>query len=103
MLIRYTDYFNKRTIFDLLTDCIVFAASLFYVAAIAALIVLRRKQPDLPRPFRTPFYPWTPVLYILAYLWFILSILISQPIEGIFGILLIVIGIPYFLRRNPSP
>jgi APA family basic amino acid/polyamine antiporter len=103
LLIRYTDYFNKRTIFDLLTDCIVFAASLFYVAAIAALIVLRRKQPDLPRPFRTPFYPWTPVLYILAYLWFILSILISQPIEGIFGILLILVGIPYFLRRNPSP
>jgi APA family basic amino acid/polyamine antiporter len=65
--------------------------------------VLRRKQPDLARPFRTPWYPWTPVLYIVAYLWFILSILFEQPIEGVFGILLILIGIPYFmLRAKPT-
>lgn len=102
LLIQYTEYFNKRTIFDLLTDCIVFAASLFYTASIAALIVLRRKQPDRTRPFRTPGYPWTPILYIIAYLWFILSILYEQPIEGLFGILLILIGIPYFLRRAKS-
>ena len=103
VLIQTTDYFRDRTIFDLLTDCIVFAASLFYTAAIAALIVLRRKQPDLARPFRTPWYPWTPVLYIVAYLWFILSILFEQPIEGVFGILLILIGIPYFmLRAKPT-
>lgn len=100
LLIQYTEYFNKRTIFDLLTDCIVFAASLFYTAAIASLIVLRRKQPDAPRPFRTPGYPWTPLLYIAAYLWFIVSILYEQPIEGLFGIGLIVIGIPYFMRRT---
>lgn len=103
LLIQYTSYFQKRTIFDLLTDCIVFAASLFYTAAIAAVIVLRRKQPALHRPFRTPGYPWTPILYILAYLWFILSILYEQPVEGVFGILLILIGIPYFFKRNRSP
>ncbi|MEY2612672.1 MAG: Serine/threonine exchanger SteT [Planctomycetota bacterium] len=102
LLIEFTDYFHKRTIFDLLTDCIVFAASLFYTAAIASLIVLRYKQPGLARPFRTPGYPWTPLLYIVAYGWFILSILREQPVEGLFGILLILIGIPYFMHRTRS-
>ena len=103
LLIQFTEYFQERTIFDLLTDCIVFAASLFYTAAIAALIVLRRKQPDVLRPFRTPCYPVTPILYLIAYTWFIVSILFKQPIEGIFGILLILIGIPYYLRRTHLP
>ena len=80
-----------------------FAASLFYTAAIAALIVLRRKQPDVLRPFRTPGYPVTPILYLIAYTWVIVSILFKQPIEGIFGILLILIGIPYYLRRTHLP
>jgi APA family basic amino acid/polyamine antiporter len=99
-LIQSTDYFRERTIFDLLTDCIVFAASLFYTLAIASLIVLRRTQPTAPRPFRTPGYPWTPILYLTAYSWFILMILAKQPIEGLFGILLILIGIPYYLHRS---
>ena len=99
-LIQSTDYFRERTIFDLLTDCIVFAASLFYTLAIASLIVLRRKQPNTPRPFRTPGYPWTPILYLIAYSWFILMILAKQPIEALFGILLILIGIPYYLHRS---
>lgn len=100
LLIAYTDYFHRRSVFDLLTDCIVFAASLFYTAAIAAVIVLRKKQPDTSRPFRTPGYPWTPLIYIIAYTWFILSILLEQPVEGLFGILLILLGIPYYMRRT---
>jgi APA family basic amino acid/polyamine antiporter len=100
LLIQFTNYFEKRTIFDLLTDCIVFAASLFYTAAIAALIVLRRKQPEHPRPFRTPWYPWTPILYIIAYAWFIVSILQEQPVEGVMGLFLIALGIPYFFHRS---
>jgi APA family basic amino acid/polyamine antiporter len=102
MLIHYTNYFQKRTVFDLLTDCIVFAASLFYTAAVAAVLVLRRKQPNVDRPFRTPGYPWIPVFYIVAYLWFILSILYEQPVEAVFGIVFILIGIPYFFHRNHS-
>jgi APA family basic amino acid/polyamine antiporter len=100
LLIQFTNYFEKRTIFDLLTDCIVFAASLFYTAAIAALIVLRRKQAGHARPFRTPWYPWTPILYLIAYAWFIVSIVQEQPVEGVMGLLLIALGIPYFFHRS---
>lgn len=100
LLIQFTNYFENRTIFDLLTDCIVFAASLFYTAAIAAVIVLRRKQPEHARPFRTPWYPWTPVLYLIVYAWFIVCILMKQPVEGLIGILLIAAGLPYFLHRS---
>lgn len=99
-LIQWTEYFRERSIFDLLTDCIVLAASLFYSAAIAALVVLRRKQPMLLRPFRTPWYPLTPLVYLVVYAWFMASIIQEQPMEGLIGFCLIVAGIPYFYRRT---
>jgi APA family basic amino acid/polyamine antiporter len=104
-LIHNTDYFHKRSIFDLLTDCIVFAASIFYLLAVGALLVLRRSQPDHPRPFRTPGYPWVPLAYLVTYTWFIGAILLAQPIEATFGLGLILLGVPYFyhrLQRNPA-
>jgi basic amino acid/polyamine antiporter, APA family len=104
LLIQTTPYFQSRSIFDLLTDCIVFAASLFYTAAVAAVLRLRYLQPNHPRPFRTPWYPWIPILYLLTYAWFIVSIFQGQPIEALFGLALIGLGIPYFFwkhRRSP--
>ena len=36
------------------------------IFAVAAVFVLRRKMPDAPRPFRTPIYPWVPLLFVLG-------------------------------------
>src|SRR6185503_16375044 len=38
----------------------------FYALAVAAVFVLRRKRPDLERPYKTAVYPWTPVIVLLA-------------------------------------
>lgn len=40
----------------------VFGALTLYALSMIALLRLRRKEPDLPRPFKTPFYPWLPIL-----------------------------------------
>jgi APA family basic amino acid/polyamine antiporter len=37
-----------------------------FVIVAAGIVVLRRTEPDLPRPFRTPWVPWTPILTVLA-------------------------------------
>ncbi len=52
--------------FDQLTDGFVLTTWMFFVPAAASIFVFRRKMPDAPRPFRAPFYPWTPLLFIAA-------------------------------------
>jgi len=52
--------------FEQLTDTFVLGIWPFYAAGAAAVYILRRKQPDLPRPYRTLGYPVTPALFILA-------------------------------------
>ena len=98
ILVNNAEYFRERSVFDLLTNCVVFAASLFYTAAIAALILLRRNRPAATRPFRTPGYPVTPIAYLIVYLWFMACVLLDQPFEALFGLLLILAGIPAFYR-----
>lgn len=45
-----------------------------FVVVSVAVLYLRRAQPDLHRPFRTPFMPWTPILAILACTYLIASL-----------------------------
>jgi len=52
--------------FDTLTDFVVLGGTLFYGATVAAVFVLRRKQPTLERPYRTWGYPLTPLFYLLV-------------------------------------
>jgi basic amino acid/polyamine antiporter, APA family len=52
--------------FQKLSDMFVLAIWPFYVLGVAAVFTLRRKMPDLPRPYRTLGYPVTPALFILA-------------------------------------
>lgn len=52
--------------FEQLADTFVLAIWPFYAGGVAAVYTLRRKRPDLPRPYRTLGYPVTPALFILA-------------------------------------
>ena len=48
-----------------------------------AVIILRRREPDLPRPFKVPGYPVTPILAILGCLWIIKDLRIPSTIPGL--------------------
>jgi APA family basic amino acid/polyamine antiporter len=72
----------------------------FYALAVGAVFVLRKKQPDLVRPYRTWGYPVVPLLFMGASVGIILNALWTDPINtGItFGIILV--GVPvYFVWR----
>ena len=57
---------NKTPLYDLLYTYVIFGANVFYLLAIASVFVLRAKLPDLPRPYRTWGYPFTPLLYVVG-------------------------------------
>lgn len=69
----------------------------FYALAVAAVFVLRRRQPELPRPYRVLGYPFVPLLFLLASVYLLGSYAVTQP--GIFAINVAVIaaGVPVFL------
>ena len=86
---------------DLLTLS-AFSSLLFNTATVIALFVLRRKQPDLPRPYRAWGYPVLPALYILVSVFFLWNILQGDPRNSGMGLGLSALGlIGYaFWRRS---
>ncbi len=81
---------------------VVFASVLFQAALGAAVIVLRRRRPELARPYRTWGYPWVPVLFILASLLLVGNTLVERPVESLLGLALLAVGLPLyaFWRRR---
>jgi APA family basic amino acid/polyamine antiporter len=50
--------------FDMLTDTLIFVSWFFYAANAWAVVVLRWREPDRPRPFKVPGYPWVPLIFV---------------------------------------
>jgi basic amino acid/polyamine antiporter, APA family len=83
--------------FQELFTYVVFVGWIFYGLAVAGVIVLRKRRPDLERPFRVPGYPWLPALFALAALGIIVSAVVSAPMHAVFGIVLVLSGLPLYL------
>jgi APA family basic amino acid/polyamine antiporter len=79
-----------------------FIAILFWIGAAAAVFTLRKKRPDLPRPYKTWGYPVVPAVFILASAGILLNTLLEKPVEALAGIGLTLTGIPvyFFWRRK---
>jgi APA family basic amino acid/polyamine antiporter len=73
---------------------------IFSALAVGAVLILRRKEPDLPRPYRTPLYPLIPAFFILVSIVIVGSTLYERPVEGVMGLSTVLAGAPlYFLWR----
>ena len=68
----------------------------FYVLTVAGVYVLRRTQPDLPRPYRTWGYPVVPAVFLLASLGMLANALVTDPRDTGLTLLVIVVGIPIY-------
>ena len=91
--------------YDDLFNLVIFASWILYGMTAAAVLVLRKKRPDLRRPYRTLGYPAVPVLFILASLVLVFSTAVQRPRESAMGIGLIVLGLPFYFywkRRGGS-
>ncbi|MDP6993943.1 MAG: amino acid permease [Woeseiaceae bacterium] len=78
-----------------------FTLALNSFATVMGVFVLRWKQPDLDRPYRTFLYPLPPLIYLGLTGWTLWFVLMNRPVEGLFGLGIIGSGlIVYFLSRT---
>jgi APA family basic amino acid/polyamine antiporter len=84
-----------------LLDYVIFAVLLFYILTIAGLFVLRRKRPDMERPYRAFGYPVLPALYIGAAGFIEILLLLYKPNYTWPGLIIVLLGVPvYFVWRG---
>jgi len=83
--------------FNQLLTYVVFAILLSSIASGIALFTLRLRRPDLRPDYRTWGYPYTPVIFILAYIWIAIQILFGKPLESLIGIGIVLTGIPFYI------
>jgi len=88
--------------FEQIITFVIFVSILFWIAAAASVFTLRKKRPDLPRPYKTWGYPVMPVVFIIASSGILLNTLIEKPVESLAGVGLTVMGIPiyYYWKRK---
>jgi amino acid transporter len=73
----------------------------FYALAVAGVYVLRRKRPDLERPYRAVGYPVVPALFLLASLGMVANALVTDPVNTGLTLGIIIAGAPiYYLWRR---
>ena len=89
--------------FNTLLTYVIFVGWIFYGLGGVALMVFRKTQPDAPRPFRVPWYPIAPLLFIVSAVFIVLNTVITDPRKGVIGIGGALLSIPvFFLWRRPA-
>ncbi|HYC40367.1 MAG TPA: amino acid permease [Chitinophagaceae bacterium] len=89
---------------DLLT-MISFVVVLFYILTIVGIFILRRKRPDIERPYKAFGYPVLPIVYVILALGFCAGLLRYAAKYSLWGLAIVLAGIPlYFLAvaRNKA-
>jgi len=83
--------------FDTISDYVIFAAWLFYMLGAYGVFVLRKKMPEVNRPYRVWGYPYTPIIFIIFSFLFLVNSIISDTQDAAMGSILILSGLPIYL------
>jgi APA family basic amino acid/polyamine antiporter len=96
-----TAAYKFENVYTQLLEYIVSADLIFYVLMVGAVIVMRRKAPEIERPYKTFGYPVVPFIYIVLAGLFIIDLAILAPSTSGMGYLLVFTGVPiYFIWRR---
>jgi len=79
---------------------VVLGEFIFYALSAGAVIVLRRRAPEMPRPYRTWGYPVTPLVFVLFSVWLIWNTAREQLLDFAVGMALMLVGLPWYWWRR---
>jgi APA family basic amino acid/polyamine antiporter len=92
--------------YDQIASYVIFGSWMFYGLTALSVIVLRRKIPDAPRPYRAWGYPYATLLFVVAAGWILINTLVEDPRDAVVGIVLLLLSLPFYFywrkRENPE-
>ncbi|AQY50162.1 amino acid permease-associated protein [Listeria weihenstephanensis FSL R9-0317] len=94
IIMIFTGQFNQ------LTDMLIFVIWIFYTLTFIAVFVLRKREPELVRPYKVPLYPVIPIIAILGGAFIVFNTLFTQPMNAGIGLVLTAIGLPIYLYKK---
>ncbi len=86
-------FYIVTSTFDQVIVFIGFTLNLFTFMTVLGVMIMRRKRPDLPRPYRTWGYPWTPAAFLVIHVYILAYGLIYRPRESLAGLGLTAAGL----------
>lgn len=90
--------------FNTLTDMLVVVIWIFYILTFIAVFILRKREPELNRPYRTLGYPVIPIIAILGGIFIVVNTLFTQTMLTLIGIGIALLGLPvYYYLNNKYP
>jgi len=84
--------------FEDLFSLFIFVQWIFYALTVAAVFGSRRKEPDLPRPYRAWGYPVVPAIFVAGALALTVNLFLQRPLRSTIGLFLILVGLPFYRR-----
>jgi APA family basic amino acid/polyamine antiporter len=82
--------------YDQITSYVVFGSWGFYALTALSVIVLRKKMPNAPRPYKAWGYPYATLVFVAIAGWFIYNTLIEDTRNALIGIVLLLVSLPLF-------
>lgn len=83
--------------FEQLLTYVVFMSWVWFGLAALAIFAYRRREPSSHRPFRTPGYPVTPILFVLSALVIVGNTVIARPVQSLVGLGIALLGVPVYV------
>ncbi|MCI0707512.1 MAG: amino acid permease [Ignavibacteriae bacterium] len=93
----WTSLLTLSGTYDQLFTYVIFAGWIFYALGAGGIFILRRKTPNAQRSYHVPGYPVVPLLFIIVATWFVINTLIEQTTDSLVGLVLLLLGIPFYL------
>lgn len=75
-----------------------FANWIFFTMVVLSVVVLRRKHPEWPRPYRVAGYPFTVLAFVAVSSVFVVNTLVEAPLSSLMGLGLLALGVPFYFR-----
>jgi len=82
--------------FEELTSLFLFASWIFYAFAVAAMMRLRRTEPELARPYRCFGYPWVPAAFLAGAAALTVTLWLARPVRSSIGLVLMLSGLIFY-------
>lgn len=82
--------------YDQLYTYVVFVSWLFYAMSCGAVLILRWKAPNMPRPYKTWGYPVVPIIFILFAIWLMVNTIVEAPRDAAIGAGIMLSGLPIY-------